>query len=168
MKSIIFFSIIILAAGCTTEKAAVKLSPEQADKIRIAIMNWMECEECSGGELDSLVQYRQKVVRSLGAILADGPSPARRETYESQLRDAYREMVEYQKSHPENKTAGSEGEYVDTYMQNYIALYQTRAATALSVIGGEEARNILEDAGKRELRSDVKAVVQEALRKANK
>ncbi len=150
---------------CTTEKAVVKLSPQQADNIRVAIMNWMECEECNAGELDTLVRHGNQVVGSLDAILTDGPSSARRETYESHLRDVYREMVEYQKSHPQDKAAGSEEDYVNTYLQNYMALYQTRAATALSAIGGKEARAALEKAEKRELRADVKAVVQESLKK---
>ena len=50
-----------------------------------------------------------------------------------------------------------------TYMDNYVALYQSRAAKALGGIGGKEAQNALREALRAPLREDVEAVVREAM-----
>lgn len=56
-------------------------------------------------------------------------------------------------------------DHVKTYMDNYVALYQVRAATALGTIGGPEAKSALEEASLKPLREDVNKAVKASLEK---
>ena len=165
----------IAASGCTRRSAGPnsnqgstnqeKQTPEQWTQTRRTIVTYLECEECEEGELEAVVKLGESAVPTLAATLRGGPSPANREILRRQLLDTYRKLKEYEKTHPKAKISQGEEEYVKTYAENYVALYQTRAATALSAIGGPNARKALEEASKASLREDVKAVVKTALEK---
>ena len=73
----------------------------------------------------------QVAVPSLVATLREGPSQANLELLRRNLTTTYRRLKEYEQTHPEAKISGSEAEYVKSYTDNYIARYQSRAATAL-------------------------------------
>jgi len=141
------------------------LSPEQAAEVRHALVEWFECEECTEGQLDRVVKFGQLVVPSLGATLREGPPPASIEELRQHLLANYRNLAEYQSTHPDEpvKLPMGEAEYVKTYLDNYVALYQVRAATALGTIGGPAAREALLSA--RPVRSDVRSAVEQALAK---
>jgi hypothetical protein len=55
------------------------------------------------------------------------------------LVNSYQELKEYELTHPEARVSGSEDEYVQMYMSNYVALYRVRSSTALAAIGGDQA-----------------------------
>ena len=121
------------------------LPPEQATQVRHAIVTYLECEECEEGELEAVVKMGQVAVPSLVATLREGPSQANLELLRRNLTTTYRRLKEYEQTHPEAKIC-SEAEYVKSYTDNYIARYQSRAATALGSIGGLEAKRALEEA----------------------
>ena len=50
-----------------------------------------------------------------------------------------------------------------TYMDNYVALYQIRAAKALAVIGGADAKKALAEALREQYRKDVMGIVRASL-----
>jgi hypothetical protein len=141
------------------------LTPEQATVARRAIINYLECDECEEGELEAVVKQGPAVVSSLVATLLEGPSRANLETLRRQLITNYRELKEYERTHPDSKVPGTEEQYVKTFTENYIALYRVRAATALGAIGGPEARRALEEASRKSLRTDVQAAVNASLAK---
>lgn len=142
-----------------------RLTPEQKAEARRTIVAWLECEECTEGQLEAVVKLGAAAVPSLAASLREGPSQANREVLRRNLAATYRELKEYERTHPEAKVTLSEEEYVRTYMENYVALHQTRSAKALGAIGGPEARRALEEASRAQLRDDVKNAVQASLDK---
>jgi hypothetical protein len=77
----------------------------------------------------------------------------------------YRELKEYERTHPQVKVPGSEEQYIASYMDNYAALYRVRAATALGTIGGADARRALEEASRVAVRKDVREAVKASLKK---
>jgi len=162
--------VLTAAVGCKsavspTEESS-KFSPEQAVAARQALVAWFECEECSSGELEAVTKLGQSAIPSLAATLRAGPSPSSREIQHEHLVQTYREMQVYAKAHPrESNIKVSEEEYVRQYSENYVALYQIRAARALESIGGEQARKALTEALNSSLRDDVRSVVKESLQK---
>ncbi|WP_410969664.1 hypothetical protein, partial [Salmonella sp. SAL4450] len=75
-------------------------------------------------------------------------------------------MKEYESQHPEAKVPMTHDEYVKTYLDNFIALYQVRSATGLGDIGGPEASRLLDEARRQPLREDVRAVVDQQAERA--
>lgn len=144
--------------------AATELSPEQSIEVRKAVVAWLECEECTEGEMERLARYGEYAIPTLVAVLERGPSPATLEKYRLHLESSYRNLVEYSRTHDEVKIDQSQEEYVKQYLENYQAHYAVRSAEALAKLGGPEARRALEAASKRKLRQDVDAVIQESVR----
>jgi hypothetical protein len=140
-------------------------SPEQAAQARRAIVNYLECEECEEGELEAVAKLGQVAVPTLAATLREGPSQANLELLRRQLTASYRELKEYERTHPKAKVPGSEEQFIKTFMDNYVALNQERAAAALGAIGGPEARRALEEASRAPLRDNVLATVKASLEK---
>jgi len=142
--------------------AAAEIPPEQSLAIRQAVVAWLECEECTESELETVARYGELAVPTLGAALERGPSPASLEKYRLHLESTYQKVVEYSRTHDEIKLEQSQEEYVKMYLENYQANYVVRSAEALGKVGGREAARFLEAASKRKVREDVDAVVQEA------
>jgi len=113
--------------------------------------------------LDAVKNLGSVAIPSLAASLREGPSPASRESLRRHLLETYEELKAYEETHPKQKVAQSKMEFVNTYMENYVAQYQIRAAQALAAIGGPEAQKGLSDALKVTLSDDVRIVVREAL-----
>ena len=162
------FHIVLAAAvlsilGASTF-AAAELTPEQSLEVRRAVVTWLECEECTEGELERLVRYGEFAVPTLAATLERGPSPATLEKYRLHLESSYRNLIEYSRTHDEVKIEQTEEEYVKQYLENYQAHYAVRSAQALAKLGGSNARKILEVAAKRKMREDVNLVIQESLK----
>lgn len=162
------FNIVLVAAAVSvlsaSSFAATELSPEQSLEVRKAVVAWLECEECTDGELERLARYGEYVVPTLVAVLERGPSPATLEKYRLHLESSYRNLIEYSRTHDEVKIDQSEEEYVKQYLENYQAHYAVRSAQALAKLGGPEARRALEAASKRKMREDVNGVIQESMK----
>ncbi|HEU5134993.1 MAG TPA: hypothetical protein VFU13_07600 [Steroidobacteraceae bacterium] len=148
--------------------AAAELPPEQSLAIRQAVVAWLECEECTEGELEVVARYGELAVPTLGAALERGPSPASLEKYQLHLESTYQKMVEYARTHEEIKLEQSQDEYVKMYLENYRANYAVRSAEALRKIGGRDASRFLEAASKRKMREDVDTAVLKAARSVAK
>jgi hypothetical protein len=143
--------------------AVALASPARGQTLPPAVLAWLECEECVDGELEAVVRLGQAALPGLVASLRDGPPRARAEAYRRHLRKAYPMLADYARRHPDVKVPMSEEEYVKTYLDNYTALYQVRAARALGAIGGDDSRRALEAALARPLREDVQWSVKKAL-----
>jgi len=165
MKSlnIVLAAVAVSMLGASTF-AATELTPEQSLEVRKAVVTWLECEECTEGELEQLLKHGELAVPTLAAVLERGPSPATLEKYRLHLESSYRNLVEYSRTHEEVKLEQTEEEYVKQYLENYQAHYAVRSAQALSKLGGVGARRSLEAAGKRKSREDVNLVIQESLK----
>src|SRR5437016_4314556 len=139
------------------------MKPEQATAARETIVAWLECDECTSGELDGVVKLGTVAIPTLTSTLRQGPSEAKREQLRRHLSSTYQDVKQYAARHPTAKVVGSEAEYAQPYMDNLVALYQIRSATALGAIGGADARAALEEAARAALRDDVRAAVVAAL-----
>lgn len=136
---------------------------KKSEEIRTRLVEWLECEECTEGELEALTAFGREVVPMLAKTLVQGPAPASRELLRRDLVRRYHELQRYAATHPEEGLGDlTESEFVDLYLGNYVALYRVRAAQALGAIGGPEAERTLQSALQMELRKDVAAAVREA------
>jgi hypothetical protein len=165
--------LLVLSALCVTSwGCAASTSKEraagEATRAYRTILNYLECEECTQGELQAVTQLGRQAVPTLVACLNKGPSQANRELLRQHLVTTYGQLKSYAKTHPEAEISLTEKEYVDTYMDNYVALYQARAATALAAIGGPAAKEALANALRAPIREDVKTSVRDSLNVLNK
>ena len=154
--------VALMASGCAapTTSTPVMPSPERAVEIRSTVLAWLDCEECSDGELSAVVKLGEAAVPSLAASLRDGLAPARREQLRRHLEESYTRLPD--------RSRASVDVYVQRYTDNLMALHQVRAATALSIIRGPAARRALEDAQAGAYRDDVKQSIQAALARLGK
>src|SRR5262245_10566569 len=138
---------------------AVLLSPLAAHaqdpaEIRRTIARWLECEECSDGELNAVVSLAQKAVPTLAATLRSGPSLASRQQRQLHLEQTYDQLRAQGLATNYSKPA-----YVQAYLANYEALYRIRSAQALGAIGGAQAKQALQTALGTHLQPDVQRAV---------
>jgi hypothetical protein len=154
--------IALMASSCAvpTTPTPVMPSSERAVEIRSTVVAWLDCEECSDGELSAVVKLGDAAVPSLAASLRDGLAPARREQLRRHLEESYTRLPD--------RSRASMDVYVQRYTDNMVALHQVRAATALSIIGGPAARRALEDAQAGAYRDDVKQSIKAALARLGK
>jgi hypothetical protein len=130
--------------------------PERAAAAREALMSWLECIECSDGELDAVARYAPELERALIQTLRSGLSPATRARIEAKLQQQFRA----------NKwPAAEERQYVDTYLTAADTEYRVRSVKALARIATPGARQALEDAaaGRTIKAADVRQAAQAAL-----
>lgn len=167
--------LMVLLTACSTAEtrdpelpAPAAMSVEQTEAARQALVAWFECEECEEGELQAVAEFGERVVPSLRAALLEGASAATEELVRHDLADRYRELQEYARTHPEARTASSKEEFVAMYLGNLHAQYKTRAAEALSRIGGAAAVRALEEGRNRTNRPDVRASIEAALATAKR
>jgi hypothetical protein len=154
---------IVVAFWAATACAAVQtISPQESLALRRAAISWLECEECTNGELAALVKFGEKAVPTLGAALERGPSPATQEEVRMHLEGTYRNLVEYARTHSEVKVGLTEDAYVKWYLENFQAKYAVRAAQGLAALGGPAARKYLDAATQRTWRKDVSAAILQA------
>jgi len=141
----------LLLLACTNRP-----SPRQPD----AIEAWLNCDECVGGERNSVKTLGVSAINQLKAALA-GPSVEQQQTMRAKFEATWQ---------PDTGQGLSQNAYVERLVSNYVASYQERAATALSDIGGSEARNALDaaiaDSSARAYRSDVLETIKAARARA--
>jgi hypothetical protein len=150
----------------TTPKPTMTV--EQTEAARQALVEWFECEECEEGQLQAVVKQGQRMVPSLRAALLEGASPASEELLRRNLGSRYDELQRYARNHPEAKVASSKEEFVAMYVGNLHAQYKTRAAQALSQIGGPAAIRALEEGLGSADRPDVRGSIEAALKTAKR
>jgi hypothetical protein len=166
--------ILLLSSACSSDNGGSSNAPEpvqtarsgeEAARRQQTIVGWIECDECNERQLEAVAALGAQAVPTLSAMLRDGPPADTRSKLRDHLVSTYRDQLEYAKTHPEDRPTMTEEETVQLYMQNQLALYQTRAARALGAIGGAEARAALNEALKQPLSDDAKAAVNESLQK---
>lgn len=107
-------------------------SPEEQETVR----RWLLCEECNEGEQEAVVALGDRVADPLAEALRGPPG----EGVENVRRQA--ELMSARLASP----ATNRARYVNRFVDNYVATYQTRAAIALGSIGTPRTRAILLDA----------------------
>jgi hypothetical protein len=142
--------------------AACPRSAALSDAQEADVDAWLTCDECLDAELAGVVALgtdaRTEVatVDRLGAALI-GPDSGQRDNLRLQFAASYRAV-------PAPRTP--EIAYVESFLANYVAVYQKRAATALGAIDTNRARDELREAlardsaGQVPLRPDVRRTVE--------
>jgi hypothetical protein len=160
--------LVLACAGAPAAREQSTVSAEQATEARRAIARYLECEECTDGELEAVVRLGEVSVPVLAATLRGGIAPATREKLRLHLVATYEELKKYASTHADAQIPASEDEYVKMYLDNHDALYRIRAATALAAIGGPAASAALKEASAASVRPDVQAAIKDALAKLQK
>src|SRR5687767_11119088 len=105
-----FLASMLVAAGVLAQPAAQTLTPVQKADVRRIIEAWLECEECTEGQLNAVVRLGQVAVPTLSATLSGGPSVAKRSELGQHLLETYRKLKEYERKHPEARVSMTEDE----------------------------------------------------------
>jgi|GEM_PF-1899914 len=141
-------------------------SPEDSNAMRLAVVDWLECDECEEGQLERVVEYGEQVTALLIGSLRDGAAPASTELYRRELERRHDDLVAYSRDHPNAAPTVPKDEFVEHYLARHDALVRTRAAEALGEIGGPDALAALEAAAKSDQSDDVAEVIQRAMDEA--
>jgi len=131
---------MILRAGLGLIVIALAVGIRPARAQSDEVLAWLECEECTEGQLDTLLdlaqQKRTKVVRELTSALMKGPSPSNRAALLEGLGRRYHRLWAFAVDYPDLRFPPDSLGYVRDYSTAYIALFQSRAAYGLARIGG--------------------------------
>jgi HEAT repeat protein len=140
-------AVVVLVAGCSRTPAQ---PPGQTGTTTVppAIVAWLDCVECTNGELNAVQQFGDAAVPELRTILLKGPSGDRLNQERQHLEAAYRAMKDYERQNPNARVPLNEQEYVKLYLGKYVLRNRTRAAVALGRIKTVNARNALIEARK--------------------
>jgi len=142
---------VITRFGLLTLILALTACDSLTPREQRTVQRWLLCDECTEGELDSVVALGDRGVKALEAALK-GPPKKGRENMELQAKAMFARIpgptISMQK-------------YVDHYLDNYEATYQSRAAIALARINSPRSRAVLLDALRRDslYRHDVRRVL---------
>jgi hypothetical protein len=123
-------------AGCSPANGDERADTSQA---QAALSAWLECVECSDGELEKLVPHTSLVGPVLVEILSHGPSPSQKARIEDRLRADWRSLA------PSARVYG-EREYVEVFSQNAAVQYQIRAIQAFARFAAPQYDRALLDA----------------------
>lgn len=146
--SIFLFSLCVIEVSLGQPSLPVKPTAmtKELQRIRTTILAWLECIDCLDGQLQSVVALGETAVPHLIAALLLGPSPASRYEMSQHLARSYQSLKQRAATHPNFQFKSNQQEYVDDYMDNYIATYRIRSSIALGKIGGGEAEEALRTA----------------------
>jgi len=124
-----------------------------------AVTQWLE-SNCEEGKLKAVTRFGKAVVPDLIAALVEGPPPSSLELVRKGANASYDRLVDQAQRKPDRRVASSRQVYVDRDVDNFDAQYRVRAAQALAVIGGTEARKALEAATRQTKRDDVQTTIK--------
>jgi len=128
---------------------------------QVAIDQWLTCEECNAGELAAVLALGHAALAPLRERLLTGPDSSKIHRLEDALAQRAQRLedsVPLPHIHPpphHGHLSVRAQRYVDTFLANYTAVVEKRAALAVARIGGPEAKAALQRAGTLSLRSDV-------------
>lgn len=115
---------------------------------------WLECHDCTRGELDSLAPHAAVLRDTLIVILRRGPPPARQDSLRRRLGAVHRALAARASHQPGASHLPDSATFVAHYQATLRESYQQRAARALSIYGGAPGRVALEDAARDSLAYD--------------
>ena len=164
LASLSLLLIVSLFLVACEKEPAKAINPEQTEAARVALVDWLECEECTENQLKNVMKYESQLQPMLVSTLQKGVAPASKELYRRELEKRYDELIKYSETHPKSKPTVSKQAFVDLYLGNLNAQYQTRAAQALATIGGKNSRQALQQALEQAKREDVKQVIEQSLK----
>jgi hypothetical protein len=159
----IAYAFAFFGAAAPAARAQPAGQPSTPASVQTVVTSWLECDDCTDGELQAVVKLGSSAVPSLTDTLLNGLPKPRRDAHTKHLLNRYRALKEYEKTHPDSPMTQTEQEFVSRYLEKYETSHRTRAARALGRIGGAEAANALDKASALpSLSPEVVAVVKQA------
>jgi hypothetical protein len=153
---------MILRAALSVLIIALVVGIHPAPAQSYEVLAWLECEECTDGELDALLDLahrdRAKAVRELTSALMRGPG--NRVALLEGLGRRYHQIRAFVLDHPDVRFPLDSLRYLRDYSTAYIALYQSRAAYGLARIGGPDIGPVLDSAATVSTNRDVTEAIQ--------
>ncbi len=132
-----------------------------AGDVEPMVVRWMECNDCRGGELDSVVALGEPAVPLLTQFLRQGPPPERLDAFEARLDRTYHRRGARNEISPD--------EFKATYSRGFRIGYQERAARALGRLGGgaaaESLRAVPDDSVPPPVRDAIRCALDEQCRR---
>jgi hypothetical protein len=111
--------------------------------------DWLVCEDCMDGELDSVVALAVRKPNATRdhfiSALLNGPDAVQVVHLENQLTGAYAQLADYVGS-TGGVLAEAQPDYIERFRQNFVDVTRKRAAIALKKIGGAAAMEALDSA----------------------
>lgn len=157
--------ISLIVIGYPIDVPAQPIPSPDPVEARHIIQSWLECDSCDEKELEPVIKLGGKAVGSLKTALIEGPPDGDLALLRSNLRATYQKVKKRADAAGKPSPTQTEEAFVNTYENNYVSLYRIRAATALGAIGGEQARQALDEANKQRYRKDVDRSISAALSK---
>jgi hypothetical protein len=116
------------------------------------VSRWLLCDECQEGELQAVLALGDRGQKAMEKALKNGPPADRRDNMRRKIEATYRRI-------PNPSTIRQK--YLDHYLGNYVATYQSRAAIALRRFNTPTAHAALLDALQHDdrYREDVRRVI---------
>ena len=144
MKKLIYlFSISLLILSCESSREIDLRVPNDTRSIQVAVLNYMECEECLGDEQAHVVRLGEAAVPYLLATFEKGLSPARETRVKNNLRSSYQKVLPILNSNEVTRLGQDSISYINTNFSNFKARYQVRAGLAINAIfQADSAREI--------------------------
>ncbi len=127
LQIMFFIALSLLVVACNDKEpptpalVSEKISPEESAVAREALVDWLECEECTENQLEAVLEHSTNLQPMLLSALQKGVAPASRELYKRELEKRYDELVVYSKSHPNSKPTLPKQEFVDLTLGNLTA-----------------------------------------------
>ena len=134
---------------------------------RALVDAWLECQDCTDHEADSVRAiggrwYRRPfLVYALKQDIQAGPSAARRSNVRLQLAESFAADSLYGPGHPRpaSSVLPDSPEYLGHYLGSYVATYRIRAAVVVAQVAGPLAVPILGLGADSTKRADVDSAV---------
>lgn len=128
-----------------TLPALVACANELPPGDREVIDRWLHCSECRDGERAAVRALGARAIPALRNALHDGPPAEHRANMRAKF-DAVYSSIKVTGTGGPDTSALPRAAYVERGVANYVARYQSRAATSLGDIGGSAAEDALRDA----------------------
>ncbi len=107
------------------------------------VIDWLECEECSDGEIQELLRAKPRARKALEQTVVNGPPDRKLRSLAGALKVRHSEIVKYIPTHPYVELRSNEQEFSDRYVAIERQNYRTRAARGLIALRGRKTWRFL-------------------------
>lgn len=132
---------LVLALACAGESPAPPVALRVTEAR--ALPGWMDCAECTDGELDSVLAHRAELQDALIAILRAGVPPDRRSAEALRLGARHERLARFRSSQPGALATADSAGFIAFYLERLDRRYRLRAGRALAALATPAAIHAL-------------------------
>jgi hypothetical protein len=149
----------LVPSGVAESISQAKGVTSAKENVTSVVERWLDCVECTDGELKKVSEAGNAAVPALRIVLLTGLAPERRKNMQQALRAQYRLLATQVKL----GTRITELEFIEQNLTRSERIQRIRAAVALGIIRTEESLIALRAAKDVDLELAVRDVVTRAL-----